>query len=328
MDDPTYLDLQVFLLTYNRPELLRRTIRSVLDQTLAVRHICLLDNGGFPTTRKMLEEFDGLGIEYNDTREFGSLGNIIAAQKLLHREYVLLLHDDDLIHPEYLETAMRVLNLVPDINLLTAHTIEWDINQAPVHLPPLSTNGHLFSARDYATYVYNAQHPSYSLAIYRRDPFQAIQVQENFDRYGKWGDVPLMLEAIRSGKAAVLTDACGWMGVHPGQDSNDESTRPSYLAWIAREANFLRFMGDDPRTLAGLSFCLMNYRHMRSGYKRRVRKDVTFKRFLDEARIANALTKRGEWSRLVSFRMIQKLLEGYMARRYRRSVRQLIGHSG
>lgn len=150
-------------------------------------------------------------------------------------------------------------------------------------------------------------------------------MQENFDRYGKWGDVPFMLESIGSGKAVVLTDACGWMGMHPGQDSNDSSTLPSYQTWIAREANFYRFMGDDPLTLSGLSFCIMNYRHMRSGYKRRVRRDIPFKRFLEEARLGKALTHRGEWSHFLSFRFIQKLLEAYMARRYRRSVRELIG---
>lgn len=274
----------------------------------------------------MLIEFEGHDIQHRDTREFGGLGNLIAAQKFLQQDYVILLHDDDLIHPEYLGIALRVLLMHPEVNLLTANTVPWDIDQVPIDLPSLSTKGHLFSSRDYATYVYNAGHPSYSLAIYKSHAFKTINILEIIDRYGKWGDVPIMLETIQSGKAVVLTDACGWMGVHLGQDSNDESTRPSYQAWIAREANFLRFMGDDPRTLAGLSFCLMNYRHMRSGYKRRVRKDVTFKRFLDEARIANALTKRGEWSRLVSFRMIQKLLEGYMAKRHRRSVRQLMAN--
>lgn len=325
MGESNSSDLQVFLPTYNRPEFLRRTIRSVLDQSIAVPHICVLDNGGFPGTRAIVEEFADHGIDYRDTREFGFLGNFIAAQNLLQREYVLLLHDDDLIHPRYLETAMQVLNSVPDINLLTAHTIPWDIHEPPAELPCPGTNGHLFSARQYATYVYNARHPSYSLAIYRRDAFQALQVQQNHDCYGKWGDVPLMLGTIGSGKAAVLTDACGWMGLHPGQDSNDASTRPPYQAWIAREANFLKFMGDDPRTLSGLSFCIMNYRHMRSGYKRRVRQEIPFKRFLDEARAANALTKRGERFRFISFRFVQKLLEAGLARYYRSSIRPLFG---
>ena len=317
-------EIQVFLLTYRRPELLRQTIRSVLAQAVEVERICVLDNGGFSETLEMLREFEGRGIQYRDTREFGLRGNLIAAQKFLRCDYVMLLHDDDLIHPEYLDVAQRVLDAHPEVNLLTANTVPWNIEQAPVDLPPLSEKGHLFSAREYATYVYNAGHPSYSMAIYRRSAFKVLEIQDNFDRYGKWGDVPLMLETIQSGKAVVLTDACGWMGLHVGQDTNDQSTRPPYQAWINREANFLGYMGDSPYNLSGLSFCIMNYRHMRSGYKRRVRKEISYTQFLAEARAASALTKRGEWARLISFRFVQKLLEYIIKTYYRRKSQVLV----
>jgi glycosyltransferase involved in cell wall biosynthesis len=316
-------DLQVYLTTYNRPELLCKTIRSVLAQTVEVEHICVLDNGGFPETLEMLTEFEGSGIQYRNTREFGLWGNLIAAQKFLRCDYVMLLHDDDLLHPGYLDVALKVLAAQPEVNLLTANAVPWKIEQAPVYLPPLTATGHLFSAQEYATYVYNAGHPSYSLAVYGRSNFKALEVKKNFDRYGKWGDIPLMLEVIQSGRAVVLTDACGWMGLHAGQDSNDQSTRPPYQAWINREANFFGLMGDDPFTLSGLSFCIMNYRHMSSGYKRRVRKDISFAQFLAEARTASALTKRGEWARLISFRFVQKLLEYTMKRYYRKKSKLL-----
>jgi hypothetical protein len=159
----------------------------------------------------------------------------------------------------------------------------------------------------------------------RNRPFSiALSEMENFDRYGKWGDVPFMLETIQSGKAVVLTDACGWMGLHAGQDTNDPSTRPAYQAWINREANFYRFMGDDPFSLSGLSFCIMNFRHMRSGYKRRVRKDVSFKQFLAEAQAASALTTRGKWARWLAFRFVQKMLEGYLRSHYRKIAKSLL----
>jgi glycosyltransferase involved in cell wall biosynthesis len=302
-------DLQVYLPTFNRPELLRKTISSVLAQTVPVEHLCVLDNGGFAETREMLMEFEGSGVEYRDTREFGLWGNLIAAQKFLESKYVLLLHDDDLIHPEYLNVVLQVMDKHTSVNLLTANVAPWDIDQAPVDLPPLSQTGHLFSVSEYATYAYNAGHPSYSLAVYKRDAFKTLNISANFDRYGKWGDVPLMLESIKNGKAAVLTDACGWMGIHPEQDSNNQSTLPSYQAWINREANFLNYMGDNPLTLSGFSFCIMNFRHLRSGYKRRVSKDISFKQFTAEAYNASALTKKGRWARWISFGLVQKMLE-------------------
>ena len=302
-------DIQVYLPTYNRPKLLHKTISSVLAQTVPAEHICVLDNGGFAETQEMLMEFEGSGVEYRDTRGFGLWGNLIAAQKFLECKYVLLLHDDDLIHPEYLNVVLQVMDKHTSVNLLTANAVPWDIEQTPVNLPPLSRTGHLFSVSEYATYVYNAGHPSYSLAVYKSDAFKALDITANFDRYGKWGDIPLMLESINNGKAAVLTDACGWMGLHPEQDSNNQSTLPPRHAWINREANFFHYMGDHPLTLSGFSFCFMNYRHLRSGYKRRVRRDVSFKQFIAEAHANSALSKRGRWARWISFGFVQKMLE-------------------
>ena len=107
----------------------------------------------------------------------------------MDRNYVLLLHDDDLIHPEYLDLALQVLDAHPGVNLLTANAVSWNIEQEPVVLPPLSTVGHLFSAREYATFVYNAGHPSYSLAIYRGSAFKTLDIPVLLDRYGKWGAI-------------------------------------------------------------------------------------------------------------------------------------------
>ena len=317
-------DIQVYLPTYRRPELLRKTIQSVLAQIVSVKNICVLDNGGFAETREMLMEFEGSGVEYRDTRGFGQWGNLIAAQKFLKSCYVLLLHDDDLIHPEYLNIALQILDTHPRVNLLTANAVPWNIEEAPVDLPPLSTTGHLFSVSEYASYVYNAGHPSYSLAIYKSDAFRALDIPDNFNRYGKWGDIPLMLASINNGKAAVLTDACGWMGLHPGQDSNDQSTLPPRHAWINREANFLHYMGDHPLTLSGFSFCFMNYRHLRSGYKRRVRRDVSFKQFIAEAHANSALCKRGRWARWISFGFVQKMLEHCLKIYYRKRAKPLL----
>ncbi len=316
-------DLQIFLPTYHRPELLRKTIQSVLQQTVKIEHICVLDNGGFPETRELLSEFESTHIEYVDTRHLGHWGNLLAAQQRLSCEYVLLLHDDDLIHPEYIEVAFKVLNANARVNLLSARTVPWFVDQSPVSLPSLTCRGHLFSPREYATYVYNAGHPSYSLAIYKADAFKSLDIQDIFERFGKWGDVPLMLSTIQDGKAIVFTDACGWGGEHAGQDSNDESNLPSYRSWIYREALFYRFLKDSLTTRSGLSFCIMNYRRMRSGYKRRVRKEVSFKQYLAEARAEKALTRRGELARFISWRFVQKLFQRYHRGFYRRVAREL-----
>ncbi len=260
----------------------------------------------------MLSDFDGVGIEYVDTRSLGLRGNLLMAQQLAKREFVLLLHDDDMLHPQYIENALKILNEKPEVNLLTCRTEPWAVKTEPVQLPAIVARGHFFKQKEYATFVYNSGHPSFSLAIYRSRSFCEVTIGEIFERFGKWSDVPLMIEIIGGGRAAFIDGACGWMGLHAGQDTNDASNRPPYRSWIERELYFLKLLGDDPRHLSGLSFCIMNYRHLKSGYKRRISQVVSLQEFLTEARLAGALTPRGEWFRWISFRCVQKALEYYV----------------
>lgn len=315
--------IRVFLTTYNRPETLKESILSVLAQTVPVASITVLDNGFFVETKKILSAIKGHHIKHIDTRSLGIRGNLRMAQQMADREYIILLHDDDLLHPEYLEKSLCVLKKNPGVNLLTCHTQPWLLGSAPVVLPSIEPQGHLFNQKDYATFVYNAGHPSFSLAIYRSDAFKKLSIDCIFGRFGKWGDVPLMINTIGKGKAAYIDSACGWMGLHEGQDSNDTNNRPTSKSWLERELYFKELLGDNPRSLSGLSFCIMNYRHLRSGYKRRVRQDVSFVEYLDQARSCGALAPRGERFRFISPRIVQKIFEKSLRYKYKKSLDKL-----
>ena len=320
----TMNDIQIFVTTYNRPNLLKLTLKSVLAQTDPVLHIAVLDNGAFSKTKKQMSAFSKEGIQYHDTSHLGSFGNLLYAQQILNKKYVMLLHDDDLIHSDYFSLVLKVINKNKNINLLTCRTIPWAVEDRPRPHPTLCSLGHLFSQQEYATFVYNSGHPSYSLAIYNSERFKSIDILENFNTFGKWGDVPLMIKIIRDGYAAVLMDTCGWMGVHSGQDTNTTSTRPTYQSWIERECLFAELLGDDYRTLSGLSFCLQNYRRLRSGFKRRISKEVSFNQYLKKARESAALTKRGELFRFFSPKWLQKIFQRKMKHYYLAKQKELI----
>ncbi len=116
-----------------------------------------------------------------------------------------------------------------------------------------------------------------------------------------------MIEAVGNGKAIMFMDTCGWAGVHPGRDSGDPSTLPPYFSWINLEKQFCEHMGDDPHTFAGLSFCIMNYRHLKSGFKRRIQKRISFRQYITEAKTRNALTERSLRFRFLSWRIVQNI---------------------
>lgn len=307
MQAVTIDDIQVFITTYNRSDLLGFALESVLCQTAGRPSVAVLDNGMFPSTEEAVALFAPYGVTRHDSSALGRFGNLRLAQQLLDRKYVLLLHDDDQIHPDYLQLVLNVINANPRVSIVTCRTLEWPVGEGrPAH-DSLHRLGHIFSQREYATFFYNAGHPSFSLAVYEAAAYKSVDIESNFADYGKWGDWPLMIASVGSGRAAMLMDACGWMGVHPGQDTYDPATLPPYRVWINREKMFRRHMGDDFRTFSGFSFCLMNYRHLKSGYKRRVRKDISFQQYIAEAEKEGALTKRSLSFRHLSLGFVQKV---------------------
>lgn len=317
-------DIQVFVPTYHRPDLLPLTIESLLDQSVPVKRIVVLDNGAFDETVAVVGQYADRGVVYEDTSSLGRMGNMLAAQQLLDCKYTILLHDDDQVHEDYLKTVVDVINAHDQINLVTCRVQPWEVDGARAELKRPHVRGHVFTQQQYTTFVHNSGHSSFSLAVYAAEAFKSVDIQGVFDTYGKWCDIPLLIEAVEGGVAAVLMDRWGWMGEHSGQDSHDLDSRPSYQSWLNRERLFYDILGDDPRTLAGLSFCLMNYRHLRSGYKRRVRQDVSMRQYFEEAMQCCALTKRGKYFRFVSPKLVQKFFLKRVEQYYQKTARDLV----
>lgn len=320
----TIEDIQVFIPTYNRPEMLKLTLESVLAQTSGVPPLAILDNGSFPSTKDVLEQFSEYKIPCYDSSSLGRWGNFILSQTLLSRRYLLLLHDDDLIHPEYLQLVLNVVNAHPEATLVTCSSIPWLVGterNGPEHL---RSGGHIFSQSQFAAFSYiGGGRVSFSLSVYKADTFKRINMLDHFERYGKWGDRPLMIEAVGEGLAIKLIDRCGWAGVHPGQDGGDLSNLPKCQAWINWEQLFFTKLGDNPFTASGLTFCLRNYRSLKRGFQGRTQRDVPFNQYLREARNGGALTRRSSLARYCPVGL-RKLLVWFLRRRLRTAIRPLI----
>ena len=323
MPQVTMEDIQVFIPTYNRPGMLRATLESVIRQSVGIPHIAVLDNGMFPSTKETVDLFSNYNVSYYDSTSLGRLGNFLLAQRLLSRKYVLHLHDDDQLHPDYLQFVLNAINAHPEATLVTCDVIEWPVGTAKKKVPHLNNLGHVFTQQEFATFIYNSERPSFSFAVYASESFKKVDLSSILDIYGKWGDTPLMIEAVGNGKAIMFMDTCGWAGVHPERDSRDPATLPPYFSWINLEKQFCEHMGDDPHTFAGLSFCIMNYRHLKSGFKRRIKKGASFQQYIKEAKIGNALTERSFRFRFLSWRIVQNIFLWLSHRHFKKSARPL-----
>jgi glycosyltransferase involved in cell wall biosynthesis len=107
--------------TRNRPTLVPKAIRSVLTQTCQDFRVVVSDNQSEPAARESVERFvRELGdprvryvLQPEDRGEYGQGRFFLGEAK--GEDYLAILHDDDVLDPHYLETALFRLDGHPEL---------------------------------------------------------------------------------------------------------------------------------------------------------------------------------------------------------------------
>ncbi|MBP3403451.1 MAG: glycosyltransferase family 2 protein [Alphaproteobacteria bacterium] len=222
-------DIAVFIATHNRSEYLKQTMDSFIVQSVQPNKITVLDNESVDDTEQVVAQYKKYNFVYEKT--FGKYGNFYKAQeniKLNEAKYVMIFHDDDLLHPEFFEKMLLALNSIDEPPALLMSTFSWfPVNSMQVNIPmvrsyelpnsylyPLPLNNDYIVINDSKEMVHlilAAENPPYPMinpcicsALYRKDIFLA-RVPLN-DIYGKIDDIPLMIDCASKGKVVILAD--------------------------------------------------------------------------------------------------------------------------
>ena len=127
----TEVSLQVFILSYNRPEFLKKCLQSFLAQSYQNIEIIILDNKSDFDVKELVLKFNSpkISIIVNENN-IGSFRNFSKAISLASKKYVMIFHDDDCISPNLIQTQLELFNknqslgfIVTGVNLIS------DINQ-------------------------------------------------------------------------------------------------------------------------------------------------------------------------------------------------------
>lgn len=153
----------------------------------------------------------------------GNIGNFIKSQNLAKNKYTAVFHDDDAIHPEYIDIAMAELTRNPNAVMATGYGAaffnvdnnNWDI----------LFKGHLTYPPKFGPY-FNLLigRPTFACAIYRTDAYKAVKY--NYEKYGKLHDIIFMMEINLLGDIVFIQGVCMRWRQHPGSDSYTLSTGP------------------------------------------------------------------------------------------------------
>ena len=112
--------------TYRRPKLLRRAIRSVLNQTYPHFQVCVYDNASGDETASVVAEMAKADsrVKYHCHPEnIGAFRNFLYGMEHVETPFFSFLSDDDLILPESYQMALEGFNKYPDAIFSAGATI-------------------------------------------------------------------------------------------------------------------------------------------------------------------------------------------------------------
>lgn len=105
-----YTDLvSIYMLTYNRKKYLKEAIAAVLKQTYKNFKLIILDNGSTDGTKEMVQSINDLRVEYRYSKSEGYHTNTQKAFDECTTEFLIVLHDDDIVDATYLEEILFII---------------------------------------------------------------------------------------------------------------------------------------------------------------------------------------------------------------------------
>ncbi len=232
----------VFLTTHKRPYYVSLAIHSVLKQTYKDFYLIVLDNMSEDSTQNVVEGFgDDRLIYLERSSKNNTLTNYEFAFSICKTKYVVIFHDDDIVHEDYLEKMLSILEEHDDYCLLSCSYNVIDENGvigSDYGFCPQKFNGVVTYKKDefLIDYYTEKRRDEYILlptVMYKRDFFKDISKFLD-KRAGPSGDNFIYMQAERfGGTLAVLGDVLFDYRKYSGQaSSTTASTREMQLMFF------------------------------------------------------------------------------------------------
>jgi glycosyltransferase involved in cell wall biosynthesis len=227
-------DLTVCITTYNRPEMLRDCLETVVPQVAEVgAKLVVLDNCSDTNVEPLVSGFSGqCAVQFvRHDRNLGAFGNGRAAmKKCTETQFGMVFHDDDLMMPGLLSRELALMRERPE--LLFVCTGMKALHGEPggrVYVFPDPEAGLAVyrGAAMLARAIIRGAPLHLGSAMYRSDVLGRTFPDE--DKYGGLSDRPFLLSIAEAGPVARICEPLVAYRQHDDQDSKTLTVHPKDL---------------------------------------------------------------------------------------------------
>lgn len=236
-------DIEVFIASHNRKEYISETIDSFIAQSIKGFDITVLDNSDSDEVIKFLRKYEEQNIIVipGNLEEIDGMDNFLRAKRLASKKWVILFHDDDIIHPQFIEHVLYCINN-NDCNLITSLTLttsdpsnkKWEQLGSQPRIK-------VYSKLEFVTEMFKGIHVPFCSIVYKTDGFKQMKI--DFDLYGKIADRPFVYDCIRDGKVCLMNNIYAQTRIHEKSQTLDLSSGPFREQWFALIKKYKEIMG-------------------------------------------------------------------------------------
>ena len=217
-------NLSVYIVTYNRCNYLKKTIKSVLDQTYNKFVIYILDNNSNDKTKEIVSEFSDPRIHYIcHKKNIGGINNIRFALENCTTDYCVVFHDDDIMRPAFIERELSILEEHKDVDMVSTNAYIIDekgtINGQLLQDPTVDGNYTFWGKNLIVDYINQSRFLVFPSIMYRMNVIKDNNIFPQ-EEAGPGCDIVFNNEILSyGGKACEIHDCLMEYRMHPEQDT-------------------------------------------------------------------------------------------------------------
>jgi glycosyltransferase involved in cell wall biosynthesis len=208
--------------TYNRKDYLKECIQSILNQTFQDFVIYVFDNCSDYDIKTFLRDFNDERIRLirSETTNLGNSGNF---ERIFHykfeTDYLVVFHDDDVMHRDMLKMQVDVMNEYSDL-IYVATSMNFISDSSKMNVFKKIKNKKVFFYNDETELVnllLSGFHLCYNSVMYRQKKLEGMSPASA--KFLKWSDRPFLVNLSKKRRVAVFKQKLVNYRIHAEQDS-------------------------------------------------------------------------------------------------------------
>lgn len=170
------MTLSVVIPTFNRADMLKRALKSIVMQDCKPDEVIVSDNASTDNTGEVLSGFEGCGFKLTYSRHpenVGMLKNWEHAISLVKTDQFLILADDDYLLPGCLRAAREAFSTIANLGMWCGITVCVDKSLNPKSIAPaIITVPKALSGLELLTFP--MRHPGSTGTVFSREAFERV----------------------------------------------------------------------------------------------------------------------------------------------------------